>query len=188
MWRELKRVTKRNAAIVLFGSQPFTSALVMSNPQIFKYSWSWDKGSGTGFMNVQHRPLSCHEDVLIFYTEQPTYNPQRWQGERNHVSNGGSGSAYGCETLGATWIDKNRDASGLKYPRSVLSIPKYAASETLHPTQKPLALLEYLILTYTNPGDTILDFTAGSGTTGAAAKSIRQTVEEAMMRGFIRRF
>jgi len=169
MWEQVKRVMLPNGVFMSTASQPFTSVLISSNLEMFKYEWSWDKGVGTGFLSVQYRPLMCHESVCVFYDKQPTFNPQKWQGKKNHVSNGGSNREYSAETLGRTWTDKNRDTSGMKYPRSVLSIPKFATVENEHPTQKPVALCDYLIRTYTNPGDVVLDFCMGSGTTGVAA-------------------
>lgn len=166
MWTGVKHVVKRNAAVVLFGSQPFTSALVMSNPEWFRYEWVWDKGPGTGFLDAKKKPLKCHENICVFYDGQPTYNPQKWKGNPNHGAKAG-----GLEKQGFYNGKFNRvasDMSGDKYPRSIAHFPKYVPVENLHPSQKPVTLLEYLILTYTNEGDTVLDFTMGSGSTGEA--------------------
>jgi site-specific DNA-methyltransferase (adenine-specific) len=165
MWRELKRLTKRNAAIVLFGSQPFTSALVMSNPGMFRYSWVWDKRLAGNPFIAKYQPLKVHEDICVFSRNSHVYNPQMKTGVMKQK--GGGYSRLFDVKCSVTRNDQY-------FPTSIVEASNGDRNGTpvLHPTQKPLALLEYLILTYTNPGDTILDFTAGSGTTGAAAKKL----------------
>lgn len=169
LWAEYKRVCKPNAAIVLTSAQPFTSALVMSAPELFKYQWVWNKSKVTGVLNAKKQPLRNHEDVLVFYGAQPTYNPQGLQafGKRRGIRakrNGRTSENYGAisQTVDGNYLQENTG-----YPRSVLQIA--SAGSTVHPTQKPVALMEYLIRTYTNPGDTVLDNTMGSGTTGVSA-------------------
>lgn len=168
LWAEYRRVCKPNAAIVLTSAQPFTSALVMSAPELFKYQWVWNKSKVTGVLNAKKQPLRNHEDVLVFYGAQPTYNPQGLESclklSSTGVSSGKSSDNYGAivQTETGKYV---QTATG--YPRSVLQIP--SEGSTIHPTQKPVALMEYLIRTYTNPGDTVLDNTMGSGTTGVAA-------------------
>lgn len=171
MWEQLKRVNKKSGAIVLFGSQPFTSALVMSNPKMFKYDLIWDKELATGFLNANRMPLRNHEEVLVFYKNQPTYNPQKIIGEKNH-----SRGKNKCKTNNLYGYHKiaEDNFTELKHPKSVLNIRKEHPSKTIHPTQKPVALLEYLIKTYTNEGETVLDFTMGSGTTGVACKNLNR--------------
>ena len=165
LWAEYRRVCK--GAIVLTAAQPFTSAVVMSNPAEFKYQWVWNKSKVTGVLNAKKQPLRNHEDVLVFYRSQPTYNPQGLETcskrTATGVSNGKSSDNYGkiTETADGTY---EQTATG--YPRSVLEIA--SEGKTVHPTQKPVALMEYLILTYTNEGDVVLDNTMGSGTTGVA--------------------
>lgn len=173
MWEQLKRVTKKNGAIVLFGSQPFTSALVMSNPKMFKYEWVWIKNKAVNFFNVKKMPLFSKEDVVLFYEKQPTYNPQgatdtlkliknpKGHGTKKHISGHNGGVVTG------TYI---RTKEG--YPRQELYFP--VVMKPLHPTQKPVTLMEYLIKTYTNEGETVLDFTMGSGTTGVACKNLNR--------------
>lgn len=165
LWREYKRVIKRNAAIVLTSSQPFTTDLICSNREWFRYCWVWDKLAPGNVYDANNRPLKYHEDVCVFYQSQPTYNPQKWLGEANHSRRPGKAtgnSIYGNpDRLPA-------DLSGWKYPRSIIAFQKHSASENLHRTQKPVALMEYLIRTYTNEGETVLDNTMGSGTTGVA--------------------
>jgi site-specific DNA-methyltransferase (adenine-specific) len=164
MWAGIKHVIKRNAAVVLFGSQPFTSALVMSNPKWFKYEWIWDKVNlFTNQMNAKQRPMRQHENAAVFYQEVPTYNPQWRQGKPYKTQRKGLIEVF-------TVTRRNgENLTGLMYPGTVLSVPGRLPNEQgLHPTQKPVALLEYLIRTYTNEGETVLDFTMGSGSTGVA--------------------
>lgn len=165
MWKQVWRVLKPNGAAVFTASQPFTSALVMSQIERFKYSWVWDKKGVTGHLNAKLRPLRRHEDVLVFCVDGgPNYNPQMRTGRLR--SKGGrrdkAGQAYGKCASGAVTNDQY-------YPTSVLEISNAGdKASRKHPTQKPVALMEYLIRTYTNEGETVLDFTMGSGTTGVA--------------------
>ena len=173
MWEQLKRIIKPNGAIVLFGSQPFTSALVMSNPKMFKYDWCWRKPRGTGHLNAKKQPLRDKEDILVFYQKQCTYNPQYADGLPYSKLKGGKNarvSEKGATTYGAfmNGADFRNDNNGTRCPKQVIEFG-VVERDTLHPTQKPVALMEYLIKTYTNEGGTVLDFTAGSGTTGVAA-------------------
>lgn len=173
MWAQLKRLIKPRGAIVLFGSQPFTSALIMSNPQMFKYEWVWEKDSPGNIFQAKTRPLKYHENILVFYENQPTFNPQKWKGKPNHtrkVTSKRYESIYSTNGMGTT----PSDVSGVKYPRSVVRFSKHSTTESLHPTQKPLDLMEYLIKTYTNEGERVLDFTFGSGTTLRAAKNLKR--------------
>ena len=174
MWTQLKRVTKKNGAIVLTASQPFTSALVMSNVKMFKYEWVWDKVNRyTGSLQANKRRLRRHEDILVFYRSQPTYNKQWRDGESYSVTRTNGHGEY----LNNKDIDAKRYGfnDGKHNPCSVLQIKADNKKEAgLHPTQKPVALMEYLIKTYTNEGETVLDFTMGSGTTGVAAKNLNR--------------
>ena len=160
MWAQLKRIVKPNGAIVLMASQPFTSALVMSNVKMFKYCWIWKKTAATGHLNAKRMPMSDSEDVLVFYRHQPDYNPQGLIPHGKTVRRGGNGGCYGNS-------GKENFQEFTNYPRRTLEIASQGG--TVHPTQKPVALMEYLIRTYTNAGETVLDFTCGSGTTGVAA-------------------
>ena len=164
MWKEVKRLLKPRGAFVTTASQPFTSKLVISKLDWFRYCWVWDKRSPSDPMNVKTRPMKQHEDICIFSKNGNTYNPQYRKkvtkpfgkvGKRNTTVYGESGDKY---------------KSGVGYPLSILqfSRPNNLSGGGLHPTQKPVALYEYLIRTYTNEGDTVLDFTMGSGTTGVA--------------------
>lgn len=168
MWEQLKRITKPRGAIVLFGSQPFTSALIMSNPQMFKYEWIWDKRSPTGYLNCKVRPMLQHEGVLVFSEGAHLYNPQR----RADVGKlfGKSGDRQN-KVYGQAGQDIKE---GVGYPLTILQFakPNNLSGGGMHPTQKPVALMEYLIKTYTNEGETVLDFTMGSGTTGVACMNL----------------
>jgi len=168
MWEQLRRITKPNGAIVLMASQPFTSALVMSNVKMFKYEWIWQKPKGTGHLNAKKMPMRDKEDVLVFYAAQCTYNPQMTAGTTYKNKAGDpTKSTSMTESYGA-YTNERTDNLGTRYPKQVQAFP-VVQRDTLHPTQKPVALMEYLIRTYTNPGETVLDFTMGSGTTGVAA-------------------
>jgi site-specific DNA-methyltransferase (adenine-specific) len=173
MWEQLKRITKPNGAIVLTASQPFTSALVMSNVKMFKYCWVWNKGVGVNFFHVKKQPLKTTEDVCIFYSKQPNYTPKMDKREKTikkSNNNAGESSGYKVERSSLKYVGRVYDES---YPNVVLDFSsRTAGSRGLHPTQKPVALMEYLIKTYTNAGETVLDFTMGSGTTGVACKNL----------------
>ena len=169
MWVQLKRIIKPNGAIVLTASQPFTSVLVMSNVAMFRYEIIWDKvNKYTGALNANRMPMKRHENIAVFYKHLPTYNKQFRSGlPFKSKCNSGHGlhTAYGKVAESREIIN-----TGNHNPCSVLQIKGDNKKEAgLHPTQKPVALMEYLVRTYTNPGETVLDFTMGSGTTGVAA-------------------
>ena len=170
LWEQYQRIIKDNGAIVLTASQPFTSALVMSNPKLFKHEWIWEKHKGTNFYQVKSAPMKVHESVLVFSKVTYTYNPQMTEGApykkrgshhklpKDHVMTPGKNIGY----------SDNLDTSK-RYPTSVQFFSNHnQKADRFHPTQKPVPLLEYLIKTYTNEGDTVLDNTMGSGTTGVA--------------------
>tara|TARA_R110002074_G_scaffold116793_1_gene248291 strand:+ start:93 stop:815 length:723 start_codon:yes stop_codon:yes gene_type:complete len=172
MWEQLKRVIKPNGAIVMTASQPFTSVLVSSNLKMFKYDWVWQKPKGTGHLNAKKQPMRDKEDIVVFYAKQCTYNPQKTKGDpykdkagKDHASSTSMTDSYGAYT------NKREDNNGFRYPKQVQQFPVVERG-TLHPTQKPAALMEYLIKTYTNEGETVLDFACGSGTTGIACKNL----------------
>jgi site-specific DNA-methyltransferase (adenine-specific) len=167
LWAQIARLMRDpEGPIVLFAAQPFTSALVMSNPKWFRYTWVWEKERGTGHLNARRRPLRRHEDIVVFGRKPPRYYPQRVAGPVNHTriprDVAASGSLYGTYKLNAS------DTSGRKYPQSVLHFAGAPRQGRLHPTEKPLALLHYLVETYTLPGDTVLDYAMGSASTGLA--------------------
>lgn len=162
MWEQLKRVIKPNGAIVMTASQPFTTTLIASNMKMFKYCWVWDKGQGTGFLNAKKQPLKNCEDVCVFYSRPSDYNPQMRQGFKPYTCKQGSTKSenYGKQTGAVT------KSNGERYPLTLIKFNR--DKSRVHPTQKPVALMEYLIKTYTNEGETVLDFTMGSGTTGVS--------------------
>jgi len=165
MWEQLKRVIKPNGAIVMTASQPFTSVLGASNVKDLRYSWVWQKTAATGHLNAKRMPMKNHEDILVFYIKQPTYNPQGVTPCSKVVRRGGNGGCYGDS--GKTNVQTQEG-----YPRTIQAIG--SEGKTVHPTQKPVALMEYLIKTYTNEGETVLDFTMGSGTTGVACANLNR--------------
>ena len=168
MWEQLKRITKPNGAIVMTASQPFTSALVMSNPRMFKYCWVWNKKQGGNPLNAKRQPLRVTEDIVVF--NSGGYIPQMRTGRMRKKG----GINKQPETTGAVNLDYV-SYSDQYYPTNILDFPNCANKKYLvHPTQKPVALMEYLIRTYTNEGETVLDFTMGSGTTGVACKNLRR--------------
>jgi len=174
MWEQLKRVIKPNGAIVMTASQPFTSALVMSNPKMFKYDWCWRKPKGTGHLNAKKMPMRDKEDIVVFYRKPCTYNPQMVAGEpyKNKAGKDHSAKTSMTESYG-DYTNFRNDNTGFRYPKQVLEMPVVERG-SVHPTQKPVALMEYMIKTYTNEGETVLDFTMGSGTTGVACNNLNR--------------
>jgi len=172
MWEQLKRVIKSDGAIVMTSGQPFTSALIMSNVTMFKYCWVWNKvNKFTGALNASRMPMLDYEDVPVFYEKQPIYNKQLRDGSYK-TRHGGDRNT---NTVGYVkpMRDMGRKIDGLN-PKRILDIPSHDTSKSLHPTKKPVALMEYLIKTYTKDGDTVLDFVMGSGTTGVACKNLHR--------------
>lgn len=167
LWTQYKRLIKPRGVVVLFGTQPFSSLLVTSNLSWYKYDWIWEKSCPTGFLDALSKPLKAHENIHVFYGETPEYNPQKWQGTPNHSKRPNPVQNI-SSIYGGTRYAPATDESGMKYPRSVLRFNKHSAVENLHPSQKPVSLIEYLIRTYTNAGATVLDNTMGSGTAGVA--------------------
>lgn len=163
-WKEIKRVTKKNSAILIFTQMPFTATVVMSNPKMFRYEWIAEKNSPTGFLNVKRMPLKFHENILVFYEKLPTYNPQMIQGKPHRRGGAGRQSKNYC-SYGYT----KRIISNTYFPHDVLKVNWQDSIRGLHPTQKPVSLCEYFIKTYSNKGDIILDPFIGSGTTAVAA-------------------
>ena len=168
MWEQLKRIIKPNGAIVLFGSEPFSSALRMSNIKEYKYDWKWDKVIGSNFVNANIMPMRVYEDICVFYVKNKTYNPimTKRNSKDGRINNPAKSNITEMKSISIDTSKKD------KFPTSKIEINRLAgelnSNSVLHPTQKPVALMEYLILTYTNEGETVLDFTMGSGTTGVA--------------------
>jgi len=171
LWKQYERIIKDNGAIVLTAAEPFTSMLITSNPKMFRYDLIWEKATATGFLNANRMPLRAHEQVLLFYKHLPTYNPQKTQGNPYSMTRRGHDTkTYNMREQDRDWTTNNKD--GLRYPRSVMYFPW--DKDKLHPAQKPLALFEYLIKTYTKEGDIVLDNCAGSGTTGVACRNLNR--------------
>ena len=169
MWQQLNRIIKPNGAIVLFGSEPFSSALRMSNIRNYKYDWIWYKDRPSGHLNAKKQPLRNIENICIFYEKQCTYNPIMTIGKKSN-SIGKAANEVKCKNnnLYGNFKRVNRETNK-KYPRQLL---KYSRPHPpIHPTQKPIILMQYLIRTYTNKNETVLDFTMGSGTTGVACQN-----------------
>ncbi len=174
MWKRLKKIRKNNSPILLFGNEPFNSFLRISNINEFKYDIYWQKERATNIFQLKKRPAKVIETINVFYKEQPTYNPQMiiYEGPKrtNKIKNG---------KLGILVDSQNRKPfeyvdTGKRYPLQIIQYKRDILSSNLHPTQKPIALMEYLIKTYTNEGDTVLDFTMGSGSTGVACKNLNR--------------
>ena len=160
LWTEFERIIKDRGAIVLFAQTPFDKILGASNPKLLKYEWIWVKRQGSGHLNAKKMPLKRHENLLVFYKKLPKYNPQMTEGKAYTAQSGRASNNYGKQK--STLTVNN----GTRYPTSIL---EFKSEKGLHPTQKPVALCEYLIKTYTDEGDTVLDCCMGSGTTGVAS-------------------
>jgi len=166
-WKEAHRVCKENAAIISTAAQPFTSVLISSNYRDFKYCLVWEKSKATGYLNAKKQPMRAHEDIVVFYRKQPTYNPQMTPG--NPYDKGTAvrdTEAYGVQTKEV----HVKNDTGLRYPRSVQYFKTSEFEGKFHPTQKPVEMFRWLVRTYSNEGDTILDPCMGGGTTGIASQ------------------
>ena len=180
MWLRVNKLIKPSGAIVLFGSEPFSSTLRVSNLPMYKYDWKWEKASGANFLNFKYQPSKVHEDILVFgkmatsYSKKGnlSYNPQMAQGEPYSQKSGKQKTINSNSSVRSEIKQVVTTNDGMRYPRSIQKIQKDKSK--LHPTQKPVALMEYLIKTYTNENETVLDFTMGSGTTGVAAKNLNR--------------
>jgi len=169
LWEQYKRIIKPNGAIVLFGSQPFTSALVMSNPKWFKYEWIWDKVKTGNFFLAKIQPLKVHENILVFSGSKTFYSPQMvFSGITDRRKTFNPCTHKTTSSL-PNFVKLRAKDNGYRYPRSITKVSNADTSKVLHPTQKPVALLEYLIKTYTQENELILDNTAGSGSLAIAA-------------------
>ena len=175
MWEQLNRIIKPNGAIVLFGSEPFSSALRMSNIKNYRYDWIWHKNMGGNFLCAEKTPMKQHENISIFYNKQPTYNYIKEKRLKSGLDRVKSSSVKGGGAKEESVYGKRKRTEkkydDLRFPQSVQS---FKVQRGLHPTQKPTTLMEYLIKTYTNESETVLDFTMGSGTTGVACKNLNR--------------
>lgn len=171
MWERLNKLIKSNGAIVLFGSEPFSSQLRVSNIKNFKYDWKWDKVVGSNFVNAKRMPLKIYEDVCVFYSKQPTYNPQMTIRQKENERISGKSKLKENRINGVQQIIRDT-TNRKKYPVNKLEFNRLSkelnSKYVLHPTQKPVSLLMYLVRTYTNENEVVLDFTMGSGSTGVA--------------------
>ena len=171
MWRFIWEVAKPRTPVVMTAQTPFDKVLGCSQLEYLKYEWIWEKTAATGFLNAKKCPMKAHENVLVFYKNLPTYNPQKTFGHKptnNYTKSDKNpdGDCYGKTTSVSGGGETTR------YPRSVQIFKSDKQKEPLHPTQKPLQLMEYMVKTYTNENDTVLDFTMGSGTTGVACRNL----------------
>lgn len=173
LWAQYSRISKDNAATVLTAQTPFDKILGVSNLDKLKYEWIWEKSQGTGFMNAKKMPLKSHENILVFYKNLPTYNPQMTEGKPYTTKR--KGNVDTGENYGKVGIQMRTDTinNGLRYPTTSPLKFKYD-KDKLHPTQKPVELFKYLIKTYTNEGDLVLDNCAGSGTTAIACENLNR--------------
>ena len=174
MWKEVNRVSKPNAAKLFFAQTPFDKVLGCSNLKQLKYEWIWEKTTATGHLNAKKMPMKAHENILVFYDKLPTYNPQKTTGHKpanSYTKHQDDGSNYGITQVGISGGGQTD-----RYPRSVQVFKTDKQKVSLHPTQKPVALLEYLIKTYSNENETVLDFTFGSGSTGVACINTNRKV------------
>lgn len=175
LWSEYERIIKDNGVILLFAQTPFDKVLGASNLNLLRYEWIWEKTQATGHLNAKKMPMKAHENILVFYKKSPTYNPQKTNGHKpinsytKYVKTQNNTEIYG---------EMKKEISGGgetdRYPRSIVTFASDKQKSKLHSTQKPLSLIEYMIMTYTNEGDLILDNTAGSGTTGLGAKNLKR--------------
>lgn len=165
-WKHVDNICKPNCAIISTAAQPFTSVLISSNYTDFKYTMVWEKSKATGYLNAKKQPLRAHEDIVVFYKKQPTYNPQMVSGTPYDKGKAVRDTeSYGVQTKEV----HVKNDSGLRFPRSVIYFKTAESEGKYHPTQKPVALYEYLIRTFSNENDLVLDPCMGSGTTGVAA-------------------
>ena len=169
MWEQLKRIIKPSGAIVMTASQPFTTTLIASNMKMFKYCWVWDKVNASTGLHAKIMPMRSHEDIVVFCASTPNYTPQMTESDKRcdkerEIPNG--------EAFSGNVKSRVYNNNGLKYPKTVLTISNANQRGKVHPTQKPVALMEYLIKTYTNEGEVVADFTMGSGSTGVAASNL----------------
>ena len=168
LWGVLRHVRKQDTIIVLTAQTPFDKVLGCSNLSELRYEWVWEKSNPTGHLNAKRMPMKAHENILVFYKRCSVYNPIKTTG---HVRKTATKRGDKTEIYNNQVIDEIRYDSTERYPRSILKFPSDKQKSKLHPTQKPVALMEYLIRTYTNPGAMVLDFCMGSGTTGIAARN-----------------
>lgn len=173
LWWNYNRIIKDNGVIALFADGMFMAELMVSNKKMWKYNIVWDKVLISGFLNANKQPLRSHEEIVIFYNKQPTYNPQKVKGNPNHskgTSQKNTNNNYGKFNI----VDNREELGDMKHPKSIWTFQKPHPSKMIHPTEKPLDCIENLIKTYTNEGDLVLDNCMGSGTTCLGAKNLNR--------------
>lgn len=173
LWKNYNRIIKPNGAIALFADGMFMADLMVSNKKMWKYNIVWDKVLPSGFLNANRQPLRSHEEIVLFYKKQPTYNPQKVKGAPNHskgVSQKNTNNNYGNFKI----VDNKEELGDMKHPKSIWTFQKPHPSKMIHPTEKSLDCIECLIKTYTNEGDIVLDNTMGSGTTCLGALNLNR--------------
>lgn len=168
LWEHYDRITKDDAPIVLFSQGFFTAEMMVSNKKMWRYNLIWNKINPSGHLNANRMPLRVHEDICIFYKKLPYYSPQKTPGKKNHSKGKGKGKNNNNNYGNFAFVDNTDVLGNLKHPKSILNFKKPAPSNRIHPTEKPVPLLEYLINTYSQEGDLILDNCMGSGSTGVA--------------------
>lgn len=174
LWPQYKRLIQPNGVIALFAQTPFDKVLGASNLEMLKYEWIWEKTQATGHLNAKKSPMKAHENILIFYNKRPTFHPQMTHGHKRKVATAHHKRGTDCgEVYNSHRNFKDYDSTS-RYPRSIQIFSSDKQKSNLHSTQKPLALLEYLIKTYTDEGDLVLDNTMGSNTTGLACKNLKR--------------
>lgn len=186
LWEQYERIIKDNGAIVLFAQTPFDKVLACSNLKLLRYEWIWEKTQPTGHLNAKKMPMKSHENILVFYKKLPTYNPQKTTGHERKVSLAAHKNNCSKSTNYGEYQNTSYDSTE-RYPRSVLVFPTDKQKSQLHPTQKPVDLLRYLIRTYTNEGEVVLDNCMGSGSTAVSAikenrKFVGFEIEESYIR------
>lgn len=175
LWEQYKRIIKDNGAIVLTASQPFTSALVMSNPKMFRHEWIWEKQKASNFVSMSYSPAKYHENIIVFSIKKVKFNPQKWKVSEDKIDKRKTRNKHYVkkESHVGNLIRTRYVDDGTRFPKSIIVLNK-KTNGNLHPTQKPVALMEYLIKTYTNENDLVLDNCMGSGTTGVACKNLNR--------------
>ena len=172
LWRQYKRIIKDHGAICLFGQEPFSSIMRTSNLKMYRYDWIWHKTAPTRFLLAHKMPLSCYETISVFYKHLPIYNPQMRTGFKPYAKTVAIGDFTNRDSNYGGYKNIGAKSSGNRYPVNIIKFKNSNHSHLLHPTQKPVALLEYLIKTYTNKSDLVLDNCMGSGSTGIACVNI----------------
>lgn len=173
LWKQYKRIIKDNGAIALFGQGMFTSELMASNKSWWRYNLIWDKVLPSGFLNANRMPLRSHEDIVVFYKKLPNYNPQKVKGKKNH-SKGSMKTDINNNYGNYDKVDNGDELGDMKHPKSILTFEKPHPSISQHPTQKSIEICEWLVKSFTNENETVLDNTMGSGTTGVACKKLNR--------------